>query len=312
MKTLHILNGDSTLNEFEKANIPGEVIVWREILSEGPVLPDIDSDEFWNERENFICSEYNDSNERYKKIITDELNKLNDINVYDEIVLWFEHDLFCQINLVFLLNYIHKKEFAGNLSVINIEDFFKPGFKGIGELHSENYSIMFEKRISLIIEDIETAVEVWEIYSNENPVLLNDVKDLNFENLKYLETALEAHKQRFPFTGNGLNKIQMDILSIAAGSKKTINEVVSAYLASDFIYGIGDLQVIKYMESISPEIIYMIDNFVYLTIEGEKVLKNEVDVFKIKPDLEYYSGGVFISSDNEYRYNPENNLIEKI
>lgn len=311
MKILHILNGDSTLSTFEKANIPGEVIVWREILSEGPVLPDINSAEFWRERENFICSEYNDTNERYKKIVIDELNKLNNINKFDEVVLWFEHDLFCQVNLIFLLNYIYLKEFAGQLSVINIDEFFKPGFKGIGELQPENYSVVYENRLNLNIDDVEASIEVWKIYSDANPSLLNDIEDINFGKLKYLKNAFESHRQRFPFIENGLNKIQSDLLSIIAQKKQTLNEVVTAYLRSDFVYGIGDLQVINYIKSLSPEIVYILDNFVYLTAEGEKLLRNETDLFEIKPDFEYYLGGVLINKENFYKYNPKNNLIEK-
>lgn len=311
MKILHILNGDSTAESFSKANIPGDIMVWREILSEGPVLPDINSVEFWNERGNFICSEYNDTSERYMEIVIDELNKLNNINEFDEIVLWFEHDLFCQINLIFLINHIHNKEFIGNLSVVNIDDFFKPGFKGIGELSSENFIPMYEKRLSLNIEDIEPAIEAWAVYSSNNASLLNDISEINFGNLKYLKNALEIHKQRFPLVGNGLNKIQSDLLSIIAQKKQTLNELVIAYLRSDFIYGIGDSQIINHTKSLSPEIVYIIDNFVYLTVEGEKLLRNETNLFEIKPDLEYYLGGVFIDKENEYKYNPENNLIEK-
>lgn len=311
MKILHILNGDSTAESFNKANITGDIMVWREILSEGPVLPDINSVEFWNERENFICSEYNDTSERYMEIVIGELNKLNNINKFDEIVLWFEHDLFCQINLIFLINYIHNKEFTGNLSVVNIDDFFKPGFKGIGELRSENYITLYEKRFNLNIEDIETATEAWEVYSSSNPSLLNDISEINFGNLKYLNNALESHKQRFPFIENGLNKIQSDLLSIIIQKKQTLNEVVIAYLRSDFIYGIGDSQVINYIKSLSPEIVYIIDNFVYMTGEGQKLLRNETDLFKMKPDFEYYLAGVFIYKEIEYIYNPENNLIEK-
>lgn len=311
MKILHILNGDSTAETFSKANIPGDIMVWREILSEGPVLSDINSVEFWSERENFICSEYNDTSERYMKIVIDELNKLNNINKFDEIVLWFEHDLFCQINLIFLINYIYNKGFTGNLSVVNIDDFFKPGFKGIGELRSEDFIILYEKRLSLNIEDIEAANEAWAIYSSSNPSLLNDISEINFGNLKYLKNALERHKQRFPFVGNGLNKIQSDLLNIIAQKKQTLSEVVTAYLKSDFVYGIGDSQVINHIKSLSPEIVYIIDNFVYLTSKGGKLLRNETYLFKIKQDLEYYLGGVFIDSENEYKYNPENNLIEK-
>ena len=37
MSILHILNGDSTRYGFEQTGIEGDIMVWREVLSEGPV-----------------------------------------------------------------------------------------------------------------------------------------------------------------------------------------------------------------------------------------------------------------------------------
>jgi hypothetical protein len=34
---LHVLNGDATLNVFERTSFEGDIMVWREVLSEGPV-----------------------------------------------------------------------------------------------------------------------------------------------------------------------------------------------------------------------------------------------------------------------------------
>jgi hypothetical protein len=37
MKVLHVLNGDATLFKFKKTGLPGDIVVWREVLSEGPI-----------------------------------------------------------------------------------------------------------------------------------------------------------------------------------------------------------------------------------------------------------------------------------
>ena len=45
MKTLHVLNGDATAHPFASAGLPGDVAIWREMLSEGPLLAVPKSDE---------------------------------------------------------------------------------------------------------------------------------------------------------------------------------------------------------------------------------------------------------------------------
>jgi len=44
---IHVLNGDSTVQILAKSGIQGDVIVWRELLCEGPVNFTVGSDEFW-------------------------------------------------------------------------------------------------------------------------------------------------------------------------------------------------------------------------------------------------------------------------
>src|SRR5262245_2865394 len=99
---LHILNGDGTFPSFKESGIPGDIVVWREILSEGPVknLPDND---FFRLRADYICGTSGELPEKYFQQINNELSRIKSSNQYDKIYLWFEHDLLCQINLVYLL-----------------------------------------------------------------------------------------------------------------------------------------------------------------------------------------------------------------
>ena len=40
---LHVLNGDETASVFARAGIAGHTLVWRDILCEGPVMPQIEA-----------------------------------------------------------------------------------------------------------------------------------------------------------------------------------------------------------------------------------------------------------------------------
>jgi len=43
---------------------------------------------------------------------------------HEEVVLWFEHDLFCQVQLIFLLNWLAQRELGKTkLSLIFIGEF---------------------------------------------------------------------------------------------------------------------------------------------------------------------------------------------
>ena len=67
---------------------------------------------------------------------------------HDETILWFEHDLFCQINLIYLLDYFAtRSSYETKLSLICINAF--PGiedFRGLGQLTGEQLASLFEGR----------------------------------------------------------------------------------------------------------------------------------------------------------------------
>ncbi len=97
----HILNGGSLAESFPSANLDGEIIVDREALIEGD-LQGTDLAEFWKTRAAYIgipTAEY------YDKVVT-EFDKILNAPDNSEFNLWFEFDLFCQVNMWFVLSLI--------------------------------------------------------------------------------------------------------------------------------------------------------------------------------------------------------------
>src|SRR5690606_26458978 len=100
--TLHALPGDALAEQFSAAAIPGEVIVFREALVTGPV-DGAYPDEFWDVRSNFVALEYGEDPLDYREKVAYEIDRLTEISSDDEAALWFEYDLFCQVNMCFCL-----------------------------------------------------------------------------------------------------------------------------------------------------------------------------------------------------------------
>jgi hypothetical protein len=138
MNILHILNGDATRKSFEDTGLEGDTMVWREVLSEGPLEADISSAAFWRVRSNWIGKTFRESPDDYLAMMMNELSKLGE--TYDEFNLWFEFDLHCQANLLGVLNYLLKKTDLSAPAVFLIcPDHFpgKENFMGMGELTGE-------------------------------------------------------------------------------------------------------------------------------------------------------------------------------
>ena len=105
-KQYHILNGDALKEQFPK-DLEGEIIVARECLVEGELKAN-GLDEFFKIRASFISRSFeNNSIQDYYQRTASEFQKILDIKDNAEINLWFEDDLFCQVNFWFIVHLIY-------------------------------------------------------------------------------------------------------------------------------------------------------------------------------------------------------------
>src|SRR5215470_18064711 len=120
---LHIVNGDSAGGTLRETGLPGEVLVWREDLS-GPIPQRVSMDEWFAIRAGFLTEEYGGDPEETRAGLASQEQKLRSFTDHDRVVLWFEHDLFCQSVLIYLLSWFSRQDLSGTmLSLICIDRF---------------------------------------------------------------------------------------------------------------------------------------------------------------------------------------------
>ena len=104
---LHIANRSATTDLIVRAGIPGETSIWADPLHEGPVPGAIDHRELCAVRARHIARAPDDA--PYEEVLAELASWEEAIArsaVCNERVLWFEHDLFDQLNLIHLLDRI--------------------------------------------------------------------------------------------------------------------------------------------------------------------------------------------------------------
>jgi hypothetical protein len=101
---LHVANGHVTARLLALSGLPGRTQIWADPLNEGPVPGNVSDDELLMIRARFLAERYDasgvaDDLRRWRESVEDDAG-------YDELVLWFEHDLFDQLNLIQLLAHL--------------------------------------------------------------------------------------------------------------------------------------------------------------------------------------------------------------
>ena len=254
MSILHVLNGDSTALTFAETGLEGDVFVWREVLSEGPLSEDISSAQFWRNRSEWISEAFKETPDYYQQNVLNELARLE--GAYDEINLWFEFDLHCQVNMLGVMNYLEKKTdlSAPALFLICPEDYpGKEDFRGMGELTADELEYLYDHiRTQLSQIDFIIAAEAWAIYVSHNAEMLkNYIGNTDFwGSLHCLKPALAAQLKRLTLNDKRLNSIEQKLLDIYQNGYHTWPEILSVFWQTEKIYGMGDMEVDMYLQKL--------------------------------------------------------------
>ena len=243
-KQYHILNGDS-LKQRLPDNIQGIIIVARECLVDGNVKGN-DLDELFHSRSQFISSNYEGYNEQdyYEKTVP-EFQKIKSIDDDSDINLWFEDDLFCQVNFWFVAHLISKKIRNNTVYLIRPESHNQYGFGGLNK--SELISI-YKNRF--VLTELDKIASLWESYQNDDTKkIINTARELE-STCPFILPAVEAHIERKPTNENPSRPTQSLAAIMRELETEEFEPVFKEFSKRESIYGFGDLQVKRLFDEI--------------------------------------------------------------
>jgi hypothetical protein len=188
---LHLLNGDATAAVFPDT-LPGQRVVWRDILMEGPADADADTRAAW------LAPRLGVTADVYARRWREGASMLVRAKEHDEVVLWFERDLFCATNLWFVLDRLEVARVSLVFPALGAE------FRGLGTLDPSQFPTLFERRQRLGAEEIADARALWRAYAAPDPTRLVRSQPI----LDFAPTAIRLHCGRFPSTTHGLDEVE--------------------------------------------------------------------------------------------------------
>ena len=291
-KTLHITNGDSTTSYLKALNLEGDIITWREMLCEGKTIHNVGSEDFWKVRFDFLKKSYKISKKTFIDFTLKEYRLLCQKKHQEEIILWFEHDLFCQINMIAVISWLkkHKK----NVPIYLVCSGDLKGSKkrvGLGELNKAQILKLYKNRVLLQQDDVEYADYIWQLYCSDSPLRLETVYKFNpMSPFTYLAEALEAHIKRFPTLSNGLNEVENSIIQQASNHQfESKNQLLSSLLKEQNVHGFGDIQYAARIDELKK--LFTSFNPVKLSRKGKLVLDNKLNFYRDLSNDSTFLGG---------------------
>jgi len=238
-RTVHVCNGDMTADTLSLADLPGDIRVWADALDVGPVLPIPDQESYKRRGEFWSSKGYGSAADNAQKL-ADYDKGFDDAASADELILWYEHDLFDQLALVRLLARLARRGLPQTLTIVSIDRHPEiPNFLGMGQLKPEQLAELWPRRTPLSRDAIDEAVSAW------IAVTANDPRALPFltkrvKALPFLAGALERHLEEFPDATSGLSRTERQTLAAIARGEGTGGALMQASHAIDPRYPITD------------------------------------------------------------------------
>ena len=236
----NILNGDSLAYSFPDSKIEGDIIVVREGLIDGD-LSGNDLQDFWHSRAKSMGL----SEAEYHDKVVSEFEKIINAPDDSEFNLWFEYDLFCQVNMWFVISIINslsvnKKVYAVYTSYLDRNN--KHFWNGFGPASSSQLQVCFADRILLSDADLQLGQELWAAYKDNNfEELIRLAKNQSF-GFPHLQEVIKAHIDRFPKDGTN-GRPEKVIEYITKNISSDFHEVFKEFWNRESIYGFGDTQL---------------------------------------------------------------------
>jgi hypothetical protein len=298
---LHVANGTSTSRTIEAAGIAGACSIWADPLYEGPVPSGLSDTELLDVRMRYLAQPGNLAEAAWAGS-DPSLDPANDLRAwraaierhesYDELILWFEHDLFDQLNLIQLLTWIPEHVPSTTpVSLICIGSFpGRPDFKGLGELTPDELGSLLDARQLVRGWQYDVARLAWQAFREPTPEALDELRQGDTRALPYLAHAITRFLQEYPWTRDGLSRTERRLLELAKGDGIALGRAFPRMHESEQAYYVTDSSLAELAETLastSPPLLTLdlsgapegrvLRGIVALTDTGRSVLSGRLD-----------------------------------
>ena len=325
---LHVTNGESAGNTLRQTALGGAVLPWQDVLHEGPV-PALPRQELLKTRARFLAgcgwggeqallSSFERRDQQLLRALGDDL----------AVVLWLEHDVYDQLQLLDVLALAHTVQAAPELIVIGAFPG-KPSFAGLGELSATELETLWPSRRRAEPAALEAAADAWAAFQAPEPTSLAEWAARETTQLPFLAPALLRLLEELPAPADGLSGTERRTLAvIAAGAGSPAAAFVAVQRLEEAPF-LGDTWFARALSALGQGAHRLVETDdgtslppppplgdgqlfarlqLRLTATGERVLRGDADRVELL-GIDRWIGGSHITPENCWRWDPASRTL---
>ena len=322
---LFITNGDSAAVRIEASGLTGEILPWRDVLHEGPVPDGLSLEELSDVRARFLAQRGWTSLAQARRDFARRNATLASYGDHEEVVLFFEHDLYDQVQLIQVLDWFSARDLGGTrLSLVQTDEY-------LGTIRPGRLRALFRERRETTAEQLDLGSTAWRAFRSPDPTAVLGAIEAGTRALPFLAPALRRHLEQFPSTANGLSRSEEQALEAIAGGKGTLGGVFAAHQEREEPLFLSDTVFASYLKDLSdarePLVLLegggrigdpptdpvregLWDQEIVLTPRGREVLSGDRDRVRLN-GIERWLGGVHLSGETPWRWDRSTQTLKR-
>ncbi len=317
MAELVITNGDSAAELLRLAGREATVLPWRDVLHEGPITQGPLAAATAG-RVAYLAARFRVDPVEVAADFAERDACLAAHNDFETIELWFEHDLYDQLQLVQVLAYFAGEAPRDGLILVQADDF-------LGSQTADTILAFADRARAVTTADLDCAAAVWADLGKPTPEPIAARLAGGDAPLPFLQPALKRFLEELPAPGSGLGRTEQTLLAAIAHGATWPPDLFHQVIAEEEAAFMGDWSFFHLIEDLAfcevPLIVGLAppaqgerdgerfrDVQLSLTMAGDDVLAGEEDHVALS-GLNRWWAGTRLLGHSVWRYDREAGLL---
>ena len=234
-RILHVTSGDRAGSLLSKSGLPGEILIWHDILYDGPRKPGWPDEETLQARASFLEHETGGGLDRAHVLETlkAQYGMLDAAAEYERVVLWFDACLFDQSMLAHILASLHIRS-AQHVDLLCLDAFPEiVPFDGLGQMRPDQLASVYGRRRAVTEDQFLYAERVDKAFASQDASELAGLATEADTPLPWVPAAARRWLLELPDAMSGLGRLEQLALDAVRGGRETPVDILAAVAAAD-------------------------------------------------------------------------------
>ncbi len=312
-----ITNGTGAVGAISQTEVTADFLTWDDVLHDGPVPATLGLHALSEVRARFIADcgwmAYPEAHQRFQS----RDQRLNDSGQYDEVLLWFEHDLYDQLQLLQILDACATLPLPNTRLTLICEKAY------VAEENVAALQEAFQNRQEVTMAQIQLAVSGWKAVRSNTPAALVAFLKTDTSALPHLKASLYRFLEEYPALKTGLSRNEQQILTCVVNGITRPGPLFRSVQVMEEAKYLGDWSFFRYLAGLvngpAPLLqtasgvpfafpaqtdLTFLSQTLSLTALGRRVLEQKADWLTTHP-IDRWLGGTHLDDTTNWRWDPD-------